>query len=924
MKQLFLLLLLIWFFWIQNVSASFLTNTWTPVSSSTTFDKVHSNATGKKLYLYEDYTINPFSGVTITANYTQCSWSGCNWAARTLNGYSINGTPFGSSHPLYKNVYENHENWSTSNWIETRIMYLENTHSAWAPRQSVKVRKYYIIPFFHDTTPPTCGDVKLYNDQGLSTPFSYGWWWLRETKYYTMVCADPETWCSCDPSDPWCTSYGSFYHPGSGTSIPYVRTKAEALGYKAKPSSNFLNQVNVRAVNCEWNMPWWVSDILYDQKVPKVEIDFNWSNFNSSLEDNREYDTANPDIISFRLKDELSFKASNNPLILHVTDEYLTSSTHWVSWLKSISARFFRIKDQNQQAIPEEPLSGCNFDKTFTDYNSSGSLEITDTRWLNTAITCNDFRKSWKYRGEIEVRDAAWNIVKLQTSFSVYPADISTATSSVTQISLGNKYANNEDSHDYKLVLKDIFWNPIYNKSINIRQRCVWSASCKNLKTIDTPATNALIVHSISWNTTDAWELTFKLKSLLPGTYSESFNVLTSKWDETYTDVSWTMSKTITTGYTADFEKPISVDIKLIDWDTVVQIWKDQKYEIDLQKLAINLIFTDWKLTNLSSPTITHGKAWHSWTSFNTEDIDFWSNVNDYLAFVWNIGATANVLKTPLLSVDWLQVEYMIWWKKVQYVLDTVAMDKTTVWGTCDATSLWVKIYWRIQSSWNTLASTWIAKTTDLEWGTSKVKIRQAAEVLIKNRTPSLTTKVAGVIYTEWDTTYSSVQWILNATDTIIVKNGNFIIDADVTTRIGIMVLQDSYDVLTNYSTSWNIYVNKDVSIINALIYSDWALRSADASGNSYTDEELEKHLEMNGSIFVKHTIGWAIQWSTTYTLPWGKTTSSFDLAENYDLNYVRKVPRTCDGDDTNDYSFSIRYDSTIQKNPPKWFDQLK
>ena len=88
----------------------------------------------------------------------------------------------------------------------------------------------------------------------------------------------------------------------------------------------------------------------------------------------------------------------------------------------------------------------------------------------------------------------------------------------------------------------------------------------------------------------------------------------------------------------------------------------------------------------------------------------------------------------------------------------------------------------------------------------------------------------------------------------------------------------------------------------------------------SYNDNELESKLTFNGSLFTRNTIGWAVIAGTSYTLPWWEEVSDFDLAEIYDLNFIRKVPKTCDWDDENDYSFIIKYNSSIQTNPPKWF----
>jgi hypothetical protein len=80
--------------------------------------------------------------------------------------------------------------------------------------------------------------------------------------------------------------------------------------------------------------------------------------------------------------------------------------------------------------------------------------------------------------------------------------------------------------------------------------------------------------------------------------------------------------------------------------------------------------------------------------------------------------------------------------------------------------------------------------------------------------------------------------------------------------------------------------------------------------------------LELTWSLFTRNTIWWAVWWIENvwqdFLLPWGQKIKDFDLAQVYDLNYVRKTP-ICNPED---YAFLIRYDSRIQINPPKGFSQ--
>jgi hypothetical protein len=155
----------------------------------------------------------------------------------------------------------------------------------------------------------------------------------------------------------------------------------------------------------------------------------------------------------------------------------------------------------------------------------------------------------------------------------------------------------------------------------------------------------------------------------------------------------------------------------------------------------------------------------------------------------------------------------------------------------------------------------------------------------------------------------------------LIVKNGNVFIKNDLNTNwkvLWIIVLKDNYNVNTDYNQAWNVYIAKNVENINAVIYADGALRSAKVNWNEYEDAELQKTLDIKWSVFSRNTIWWAtkLAWKN-YLLPWGKSTT-LNLAEKYDLNYIRKVS-LCNLDD---YSVKITYDSRIQTNPPKGFSK--
>ena len=140
--------------------------------------------------------------------------------------------------------------------------------------------------------------------------------------------------------------------------------------------------------------------------------------------------------------------------------------------------------------------------------------------------------------------------------------------------------------------------------------------------------------------------------------------------------------------------------------------------------------------------------------------------------------------------------------------------------------------------------------------------------------------------------------------------------------KLWIIVLKDNYNINSDYwkkwkKWAWNVYVWSDVSKINAVIYADWTIRSADETWTSIDDSNLLNILEINWSLFTRNTIWGSLKAkNNSYALPWWQKTNDFDLASVFDLNQLRKVPICWE----NKYSVLVKYDSKIQSNPPKWF----
>jgi len=213
----FTLLVLIGFFVPSYSFASFF-GAYTPMINIGTMDFMKIHGQGNMLYVYEDIYINPFNGSSITQkNVSTTTINRNRTTVSTVSTYFINGVAFNSTNGLYLNTNAYLPGgWKTdADGVKTIIQVLGNTYtnvvatskvvryttttvSAYSvPNQNVLVRKYYNIPFNYDTTPPVAGNVYLYSDPGLTIPYAYTGAWTNADIYYTMMCADPETGCTC-------------------------------------------------------------------------------------------------------------------------------------------------------------------------------------------------------------------------------------------------------------------------------------------------------------------------------------------------------------------------------------------------------------------------------------------------------------------------------------------------------------------------------------------------------------------------------------------------------------------------------------------------------------------------------------------------------------------------------------------------------
>lgn len=882
----------------------------TSISWDTTFSK---NSWIDELRVSEDYFIDPYSSSDIKRNTTVCTWNDCPcWASGCsfVTSYSVDWVLFWPSHPKFYSANETRRNWySYKDGIDSRVVYLENTYTRpdwiYKPDQTVKVRRYYITTYQHDTSTPTCWEVNYYDDEELTQSFSYvAWTWLNEPKYFTMTCLDNETECYCAPDDESCIKKDG-----------KVISTAQLLWHKINPQVSFTNKVKLTDTSCEPGGTF--EQVLFDLKTPKFDVSIWWESFNLNNLTLRNYKIQGwklLDGIEIPWKVEFTRSGSVNRIAwdididLEIEDSFLEDSVHGVSWLKSYEFSITRVTNSSFESITPVRLwcSPAAY-TSASEYNSNGNKEISDVK--DFSFNCNELTTAWKYNFTFLASDWAWNTTKATTVVNVYPDEISIPNSNLVITNVWfTPFANNVDSYDYMLTFQDQFGNPILDRILtNPSQSITWYSLWKTI-TLNN-STSALRYLYPSNKTNKSWEYNFSVRSLTPGSITHRYLLSYNWWDENYVQNSSPTPLHITNNWEWEFKKPFSANIALVwPWSTP-EVWTEQEYQIQ--------VINDWNIANISgsilniNATTLNFSSWHRFSDISNLDNTF--ALNDLqCSFSWLIDATSvsSVLESPELDIDSMNVSYSLAWQSIRYPLDSFGL----VW--CDVSTIWLKTIGSTQWDWKWEITWWSGNFSDISTSTLRNQIRQNAYTLIKGLSSGQISN--GVRYVEWDV---SITWN-QSYETLIVKNGNVFISWNVNpseNTFGIIVLKDDwFNVMNDFNTDWNIYIANSVSSINAHIYADGTLRSANSSGNEYNDSDLSIKLRMKGSLFTRNTIGgWILAGESNYLLPWGATTVDIDLASIYDLNYIRRAQACWDIDD---YSFLIEYDPSIQTNPPKWF----
>lgn len=567
-----------------------------------------------------------------------------------------------------------------------------------------------------------------------------------------------------------------------------------------------------------------------------------------------------------------------------------------------------------------------------------------------------DWKDSWRYQIVFTMFNDEQQVWTHEFPLTIVPNnDFLLKDTNITKNSV--TYANGEDTIRLCQDFTDSFWNLIKreissgnkNKPSIIKNIKSNEFIGKKDNSVETISNKNILISNIElrWDSKfcfdiskltpwDLWKISIYIPTHKANTSLDlnwnSKNFVLDFWDNWESNDIWKNAVILDlSDKKLSFANPFNskIEVKNLDWKTwnwIPDVARNQNYRLVLENIGKLKDITAWSLT-LNKNSVKIVTPWQVWEDFKTKDSENKFTISsssklskDNFLFdaridvdIKNTDNKTAALDAPKVSTDNIMVRYNIKWKTVTYPLVNSELE----W--CKKSTLWVKVEWIIQSDWKG-DMTWQEENfSDLSKSTMRWVIRKNAFTLI---TWMKSGQVLNWIkYVQWDVSDFSD---IDSYETLIIKDWNLIINSDLNTKgnkLWIIVLKDNYNINTDYwrawnKWAWNVFISWNVKTINATIYADWTMRSANADWTIIDDSNILDPLELTWSLFTRNTIGWSLRAWVNYTLPGGQITSNFELASMFDLNAVRKTP-ICWEDD---YAFLIKYDARLQTNPPKWF----
>lgn len=590
----------------------------------------------------------------------------------------------------------------------------------------------------------------------------------------------------------------------------------------------------------------------------------------------------------------------------------------WFEIVKNLAWEVtYRWKWQSEKPVwcnrAEDSQLTFNINITWPQ-NRTYSFKVSDnwSFWPENSI---DLTKAWEYIANFSVSDSAWNITNWNSyNFTVFPNLPSETTSSIDIISMWNKFANNSDYYEYKLTLKDIYWNSIYWKEVDFVEQD-WEKTIKNnMLDFNNPDwEKAIIWWFNNWqNTNSNWELNFTMKSLAPWNFSNNYKFTMNKWNEKYIDYWQSLNFKLWNWSILKFKKPFvwsfesdnnNINIWVVDnIDVVVS----RKENIDINDYIIYHFDNKNYIKSLTPWYFVYSLSWkNEYVLTNKEqNRTNWEIIVNYSS--WE--------KVDSINLEWEPwIKYSIWWKNITYKLWSDEYIESQTIAT-NWVFIWAKIVWIWQSAWK-------QEQTNLDnINTSKISSNE-----IKNHFRKKSNEI-----TRWINHWEKNKWVmmfnlewweirlsqidLKDVKTLVIFDWNIIIDKDQDELLWLILVSQEWWYYNSKQLA-NIIIENNVKFINMLIYTDW----------SVFWKQWNEQLVLKWTIISNNTLWWAITWEDwNYVLPWWTKSTSYEDASKYDLNYVRRWnnnPDSTKNEWYNNYTFVIIYDWSYQQNPPPGFN---
>jgi len=876
---------------------------------------------GKLLYIHQNHYINIFSGSHIRWNNS--------------TGYTVAWDSFDANHIDFIRASDSEQERTLSAWREIRdgiyskTLIQEDTFEelsgVYIPKQHVGVTTYYAILYNYDTTQPECPFTLYSQDSSGQESFIFPESpWFNTAAYGQFVCEDIESGCDCDSSTENC-----YMRDNSILSIPQKIPHNDIFRYR------FWNHVSLNR-DCESPTD---TTIFYDTSSPDVSMSLPGIDAND-LE--REY-VDNAGILYngiqvsgknfYNISNNLSFQADENiSMQLTLIDSYVSwDANQGVSGLQDYEIIISKYENNNW-------LFQIGQQESFDEYNASGTLTSSDTHVIDVAAidwSRDIFTQIWDYQVKIYTSDQAGNQSRIIFHFTIIPGDIDESNSFLIASEANTIFADNSQYYDYSLSLRDEYMNPIAAVDVgDIEHTCSWVADCSLLRTNmswNTPSWNqALEVLNSDTISDDNWVINFSLRSKVPGLFTESFSF--EIWNPVISYDFIGLENSFLAPYIGILESQIS-------WNWLADTLPvNQPSNFRVRIEDPQGLWNWWTLSDFSEKFAGRhtdtGFTWDGSINVQSDGVYFSGTFTSTLA-------PEEQHKTLLEIIDsgrsGIIISYDIGWEEVQYRLSpSSTQEQVLSLGNTGELDNPVRIIGKLQWVWNIHNANERQNITNVDTYKFRNTLRKNVWTSIKSRVHD--SVVNGVKYIDKTNDFNKTYTLESNPnfETLIVRNWNIHISNDFNNSnvdwdmVWIISYIDGwYNQETGFDDVGNIYIEPEVTTINAVMYADGGVISTN-SGNPVSwnvddrNNLLIHQLTIVWSIFSRNTLAGAREESGNYMLPGSEMTSDQVLATQYDLYYLRRGNEWCsqDGDGFCDIPqyLIVEYDPRITSDPPPFF----